>query len=101
MRRFLGLAALLIPLTLAGCSHPRPVAYYPPPPPPAWTEIARQGFQTGVEAARRDIAAGLPPDAQRHPRFRNPPVPPPAREDFRHGFGEGYRQVYAHGAVGY
>jgi hypothetical protein len=100
MKKLLAFAGLLIPLALAGCSHPQPVAYYPPPPPPSWTEIARHGFHDGVEAARRDIAAGRAPDAERHPRFRNPPVPPPAFEDYRHGFREGYQQTFRHGAPG-
>jgi hypothetical protein len=94
-KNLLAFSALLLPLALAGCSHPQPVAYYPPPPPPpAWSEIARQGFNNGVEAARHDIAAGKSPDVNRHPRFRNPPVPPPAFEDYRHGFREGYQQVF-------
>jgi hypothetical protein len=97
MKKTLALAALLLPIALTACSHPQPVAYYPPPPPATWTEIARQGFHDGVEAARRDIAAGRSPNAERHPRFRNPPVPPPAFEDYRHGFRDGYRGVFEHG----
>jgi hypothetical protein len=96
-KNLLAFSALLLPLALAGCSHPQPVASYPPPPPPAWTEIARQGFNNGVEAARRDIAAGKSPDVKRHPHFRNPPVPPPAFEDYRHGFREGYQQTFQRG----
>jgi hypothetical protein len=96
-KNLLAFSVLLLPLALAGCSHPQPVAYYPPPPPPAWSQIAQQGFHNGVEAARHDIAHGLPPDVNRHPHFRNPPVPPPAFEDFRHGFREGYQQIYQHG----
>lgn len=97
MKRLLVLAALLFPFALAGCSHPQPVAYAPPPPPPAFSEIAQRAYHEGMEAARRDIAKGLPPDADRHPRFRNPPVPPPAFDDYRHGFREGYRQAYRQG----
>lgn len=96
-KTLLALPVLLLPLALAGCSHPQPVAYYPPPPPPAWSQIAQRAFHNGVDAARHDIAAGLPPDANRHPHFRNPPVPPPAVEDFRHAFRDGYQQVYQHG----
>lgn len=91
MKKPLILAALMLPLALAGCSRPAP--YYPPPPPPAYSEIARQGFHDGVEAANRDIRAGRPPDFARHPRFRKPPVPPPAWEEYRHAFREGYGQV--------
>jgi hypothetical protein len=96
LKRLLALSVLSLPLVLAGCSHPQP-AYYPPPPPPAWSEIARQGFHDGVQAARRDISQGRPPDVNRHPKFRNPPVPPPAFEDYRHGFREGYQQTFQRG----
>jgi hypothetical protein len=89
-----------LPLALAGCSHPRPVAYYaPPPPPPGWNEIGRQGFHDGLEAARHDVESGRAPDPARHPRFRKPPVPPPAIEDYRRGFRGGYDQVYQHGGA--
>jgi hypothetical protein len=98
VKKLLGFAALLLPIALAGCSHPQPAPYYPPPPPPpSWSEIARQGFNTGIAAARKDMRAGLPPDVNRHPRYRNPPVPPPAFEDYRHGFRDGYHEVYQHG----
>jgi len=97
MRKALALSVLLLPLAVAGCSHPQPVAYAPPPPPPGYTEIAQRGYHDGVEAARRDVARALPPEAKRHPRFRNPPVPPPAWEDYRHGFREGYQAVFRNG----
>jgi len=93
----LALSATLLPIALSGCSHPRYDAYYGPPPPSAYTDIARQGFHDGSDAARRDIADGRRPDADRHPRFRNPPVPPPAWDDYRHGFRDGYHQVFEHG----
>jgi hypothetical protein len=95
MKKWLALAALLLPLSLAGCSHPRPV-YAEPPPPPDYTEISRQGFHDGFAAARRDVDQGKPPEVERHPRFRNPPVPPAAFEDYRRGFKEGYRAFLHH-----
>ena len=101
MRTSIALAALALPLAIAGCSHPRPVAYEVPPPPPAYTQIAQRGFHDGFEAARRDMARGIPPDVDRHPRFRNPPVPPPAFEDYRHGFREGYQRALHTGPGGY
>jgi hypothetical protein len=91
MKKPLLMAVLMLPLALAGCSHPAP--YYPPPPPPAYSPIFHQGFSDGVDAANRDVRAGRPPDFARHPRFRRPPVPPPAWEDFRAGFRAGYEQV--------
>jgi hypothetical protein len=88
MRKFAALAVLSLPLALAGCSHPQPVAYVPPPPPAEFGPVAQQGFHDGVDAARRDIRAGLAPNIQRHPRFRNPPIGPP--EEYRRGFRAGY-----------
>lgn len=96
MRKWLALAAVLLPISLAGCAHPQPLVVYAPPPPAEFTEIARQGFHAGFEAARRDVARNLPPGVEKHPRFRNPPVPPPAFEDFRHGFREGYQAFLRH-----
>jgi hypothetical protein len=91
MKKWIALATLLLPISLAGCSHPQPVVVYAPPPPLEFNEIARQGFHDGFEAARRDVERNVPPGVEKHPRFRNPPVPPPAWEDYRHGFREGYQ----------
>ncbi len=80
---------LLVPFLLAGCSHPLPVA--PPPPALNFAQVTQMGFHDGFEAARRDVAAGRPPMPRRHPRFRNPPVPPMAVADYRRAFRNGYR----------
>ena len=92
MKKAFGLAIILLPFLLAGCSHPRPVAYYPPPPPPAAGQVTQQGFRDGFEAARHDVAAGRPPVFDHHPRFRNPPVPPPAFAEYRQAFRDGYER---------
>ena len=98
MKKLIAVATLLLPLALAGCSHPQPAPYYPPPPPPpAASQVAQQGYHDGFEAAQRDISKGAPPDPGRHPHFRNPPVPPPLIADYRHAFRNGYDQVYRHG----
>jgi hypothetical protein len=89
MKKWLALAALLLPIFLAGCSHPHP-AYVEPPPPPEFPGIARQGFHDGFAAARRDVEQGKPPTIEHHPRFRRPPVPPEGIEDYRRGFRRGY-----------
>ena len=92
MKKWIAMGALLLPLAVAGCAHPRPVVVYTAPPPPAeFSEIARQGFHDGFEAARGDVARNVRPNVEKHPNFRNPPVPPPAVEDYRHGFRAGYR----------
>ena len=98
MKKMIVLAALLLPLALAGCAHHTTVVYAAPPPPPAeFSPAAQQGYNEGVDAARRDINHGLPPDINRHPRFRRPPVPPPAMEDYRRGFRAGYDQSFRNG----
>jgi hypothetical protein len=96
MKKWLVVAALLLPLALAGCSHPHPV-YAEPPPPPDFPAIAQQGFHDGFAAARRDVNQGKPTDVERHPRFQNPPVPPAAFEDYRRGFRRGYDAFLHHG----
>ncbi len=80
-------------LIFTGCA-PAPPPYYGPPPPPL-RAIARQGYDTGIAAARNDIARGLPPNAQRHPRFRVPPMPPGEPSHvYRVNFRRGYFAVY-------
>ena len=76
MKKWIALPVLLLPLALAGCSH-RPAVVYAAPPPLAFDEIAQRGYNDGFAAARRDVADGRPPALERHPRFRNPPAPPP------------------------
>lgn len=94
MKKLLAIAALpLFLFTVSGCSHPAPPPYYAPPPPGA---LASQGFNNGVAAARSDIARGLPPQVERHPRFRNPPAPPGQPiEIYRRNFRRGYQQTYS------
>jgi hypothetical protein len=96
MKKLAGTLLLFLPLALAGCAH-REVVYAPPG---AYSEAAQQGYRQGVHAAQNDVRSGLRPDVDRHPRFRNPPVPPPLRDDYRHGFREGYQAVF-HGGPGY
>ena len=98
MRRVFLFAAVAACAFAVGCGHPQPVVYAappPPPPPPAvFSEVARQAYHAGTEAARRDLAAGLRPNVRRHPYFRNPPVAPELMGDYQHGFREGYRTMY-------
>jgi hypothetical protein len=93
MRKALALAVVAIPLAMAGCSHPREAYYTAPPPPSVYTDIAQRGFHDGFDAARHDMAKGITPDVDRHPPFRNPPVPPGALQDYRHGFRDGYERA--------
>ncbi|MFP5229283.1 MAG: hypothetical protein ACLGXA_16860 [Acidobacteriota bacterium] len=86
---------LVLPLLVAGCSHPQPVYYAPPPPPAVYSQVAQQGYHDGWVAGRHDLRNGFAPDADRHPRFRRPPVGPPLIEDYRHGFRDGYHRAFS------
>ena len=97
MKKWIVLAALTSPLALAGCSNHTNYAYAPPPP-AVMDDIAQRGYHDGFEAARRDVAQQRPPDMRHHPNFRNPPVPPPAFEDYRHAFRSGYDAFLHNGA---
>jgi len=95
MKKALAVLLLSTGMLLAGCSHPQPVAYGPPPPA---VDFHQQGVHDGFEAARNDIAHNRPPSFEAHPRYRNPPVPPPALRDYRESFRQGYEQFLHQGA---
>ncbi|HKO10876.1 MAG TPA: hypothetical protein VJV22_02835 [Acidobacteriaceae bacterium] len=87
MKRLLSIGLIAIPLALAGCGDRQVVAYGPPP---AYSMAERRGFDDGVRAAHWDMRHRRRPDFDDHERFRNPPVPPGLREEYRRGFHEGY-----------
>lgn len=91
MNKTLWLALALLPLA-TGCAH-REVVTYAYAPSPAYTDAARQGYADGARAARHDLRDGRRPDFDDHSRFRNPPVPPALRNDYRHGFRDGYARA--------
>lgn len=91
LKLFAAMTILILPLAVAGCSHPQPVVYAPPPPGLGAAE--KQGYYDGSLAARNDLRKGLAPDVDRHRKFRNPPVAPPTIEAYRHGFRAGYEQT--------
>jgi len=96
MRKALAIAALALPLTLAGCAeHER--SYYNGPYAPAYERYGERGFHDGFEAGRHDSSRGWRPDLRRHGDFRNPPVPNGASREYRHGFHEGYERAYRGG----
>ena len=92
MKRALCLTALFATSLLAGCSHPQPV--YAPPPPTGinFQAIEQQGDHDGFEAAKHDVETNRPPVFNHHPRYRNPPVPPPGFAAYRQGFRRGYER---------
>jgi hypothetical protein len=92
MKKLLCFTSMFAAMLLAGCSHPQPVYYPPPPPVLDYQAIAQQGYHDGFEAARHDVATGRPPVFDHHPRFRNPPVPPPGWDAYRRGFSDGYNR---------
>jgi hypothetical protein len=93
MRKVLGLAVLALPLVIAGCAeHER--SNYSGSYAPAYERFGERGFHDGFEAGRHDMSNRRRPDADRHGRFRNPPVPGRAVEDYRHGFREGYQRAF-------
>jgi len=94
MKKWIVLAVLASPLLIAGCDdHSR---YYGPPPPMAVDGIRQHGYHDGFEAARRDVTQQRRPDVDRHPNFRNPPVPRPAVDDYRRAFRAGYDDFLHH-----
>lgn len=97
MKKWILLAALASPLVLAaGCSEHR--GYYGSRPPMVVDDVRQRGHHDGFEAARRDVMQQRRPDMGHHANFRNPPVPPPAFEDYRHAFREGYDDFLHNGA---
>ena len=92
VKKFLGIFMLSVGALLAGCSHPQPVYQGPPPPAIDFQAIEQQGMHDGFDAARHDVQSGAPPVFNHHPRWRNPPVPPPGVGAYRRGFRRGYEQ---------
>ena len=65
-------------------------------PPTEFREAQRKGFHDGVEAARRDFTEQRPPELERKREFREPPVPPEARDEYRDAFRHAYEMAYKH-----
>lgn len=97
--RFAAFALILNPFTLAAYSHAQPVALSAGPSAQAGAvnSVVQQGYRDGMNAGMRDIRAGLRPNVGSHSRFRNPPVPSNARNDYRRGFQNGYNDAFRRG----
>jgi len=65
-------------------------------PPQEFRDIQRRGFQDGIQAGRRDFESQRPPNVDAVMEFRNPPVPEPARDEYREGFRRGYEAAFSH-----
>lgn len=65
-------------------------------PPSEYRDAARQGFNDGIEAARRDFETRSHKDADDHDRYRHPNVEREFVDDYRHAFREGYSRAMHH-----
>jgi ribosome modulation factor len=65
-------------------------------PPQELQQIQRQGFQDGIEGARKDFDNHRRPDVNNRDEYRNPRVPRDQREAYRDGFRRGYDQGVSH-----
>ncbi len=92
------IATLLLPLALAGCAGDRYYdhSYYSAPPPIDYKEVGYHAYQDGQRAAQDDYQERRYADVDSHSRYRKPPVPYEAWEQYRKSFRKGYREVYQH-----
>jgi hypothetical protein len=60
-------------------------------PPQEFDEFRRQGFQDGIEGARKDFDNHRRPDVENRDEYRHPRLPPEQREAYREGFRRGYQ----------
>jgi hypothetical protein len=97
--RFAAFALVLNPFALAAYSHAQPAVLSAglSAQPGTFNSVAQQGYRDGMDAGMRDIRAGRRPNAGSHSRFRNPPVPSNARNDYRRGFQNGYSDAFRRG----
>ena len=64
--------------------------------PQGYSDVARRGWHDGMEAARMDWQARRWMDPYHSPMFRNPPVPGPARPEYRNAYLRGYDAASHH-----
>lgn len=96
--RFAAFALVLNPLTLTEYSHAQPMVFAAGAAQPGtFNSVAQQGYRDGMNAGTRDLRAGRRPNVQNSSRFRNPPVPSNARNDYRRGFQNGYSDAFRRG----
>ncbi len=60
-------------------------------PPNEFDQLRRQGFQDGIEGARKDFDNHRRPDVENREEYRRPHLPPEQREAYRDGFRRGYK----------
>ena len=65
-------------------------------PPDEFDQLRRQGFQDGIEGARKDFDNHRRPDVENREEYRNPHLPAEQREAYREGFRRGYQVAIEH-----
>jgi hypothetical protein len=65
-------------------------------PPTEFDAFHRQGFQDGIEGARKDYDNHRQPNVNNRDEYRHPHVPSDQREAYRDGFRRGYRAAMDH-----
>jgi hypothetical protein len=65
-------------------------------PPNEFDQLRRQGFQDGIEGARKDFDNHRRPDVNNREEYRQPHLPPDQREAYRDGFRRGYQVAVDH-----
>lgn len=119
MTLFRRLSQPLFALVLALCATGMQAQYGPPPPqqggygqgggygpgggqggwdapPGAYRQYQRQGFQDGVQGARKDVENRRRPNVNNRDEFRHPNVPGQFRRDYKDGFRRGYNVAMQH-----
>ena len=64
--------------------------------PSEFDAVRRQGFNDGIEGARKDFDNHRRPDVENRDEYRHPRVPPDEREAYRDGFRRGYQVAMEH-----
>ena len=105
------LSLFAVAMSLALCAPVVRAQYGPPPgpppgaygqgggwdaPPSEYQQYARQGFQDGIQGARRDVENHRRPNVNNRDEFRHPNVPGQFRHDYRKGFRRGYDVAMQH-----
>jgi hypothetical protein len=58
--------------------------------------IRRQGYQDGIEGARKDYDNHRRPDVNNRDEYRHPHVPSDQQDAYRDGFRHGYQAAWDH-----
>jgi hypothetical protein len=65
-------------------------------PPQEFRDAQRQGFQDGIEGARKDFGNHRQMNVNNREEFRHPSVDRAMRHDYREGFRKGYERASQH-----